>query len=1101
MDLLKKRRAGHRGHVTSLTQSLYTKLCEHDPDIETIEMYHNELQRQRDLIEQLDAEILLVTDNEVKEISEASEIIMKISLAMGKAKKLLSQSANETCSRTSVKHNSVKLPQLVLAKFSGNPLDWINFWELFRSAVHIREDIPNSIKFQYLLGQLEGDAAQLLAGFSHSEREYVEAIDLLTKTYGQENILLQARLNALFDLEHPDATSESLSNFRSAFEGHLRVLKAQGSDVDSAGYVFAHLLLRKLPMSTRDNLNRANGPAAWTLDNLRNRIKDEIQHLSSLDDVSKTICTNKLYNFDSDINSRNLNSASFHALSKSTKVFCRFCNGPHYALNCERYWNCETRKKRVMELKICYNCLYKNHSVSQCLNNNRCQNCDKKHHTSLCNQKDLNFLNKNTKFSQNLAYTRNDKESGHNSSSMTISSSMINTTTTSLLPTADIQLQNGHIFEKTKALFDCGSMKTFLLRSIAEKLKLDILKSETLQIDGFNSTGNCESYDVVKVSVNTHEGPIQMISYIVNSLPSRITMNERGKITNYCKNIGYQLADVSNENSFSLGVIIGVDNMHKFIYGTHVCDNVFSLPSKLGTLLLGTFPRENLSQTSASVLHINALDSQNFMDEISNMWKLEAVGIQEPTASEGEALNNFRTNISFKDGKYITRLPWKDENVDLPPNKNMAYRRLCSLWKNLAENREKLECYDGIIKDQLSRDFVEKIEDCSYDGNRVHYLPHHCIEKDSATTPLRVVFDCSAKTKNSLSLNDCLMTGPSLVTDLVSILLRFRLHKYAAVADIEKAFLMVGLNVEDRDACRFLWPEDVHDPNSKILTYRFKVVLFGSTASQFLLNSTIIFHLSKFNNETAKTILRNVYIDNVIATFNCENDLYKFYQESKIMLSSGGFNLREWCSNSKDFMDKLSLTDKMEKEMINVLGLKWNVDADTLSIQSCAPAILEKLTKRQIVSNVSKTFDPLGFLLPITVAGKILIQDLWRSKCGWDENLPENFALNWANYVKNLSEIELELTRSISDYNDPNLHVFADASARCYGAVAYLVEYEKSDFVMAKSRLCPIKAPSLPQLELTALNMAARMANFLIDTFSQEIKVKNIFYGLIVKLS
>lgn len=123
----------------------------------------------------------------------------------------------------------------------------------------------------------------------------------------------------------------------------------------------------------------------------------------------------------------------------------------------------------------------------------------------------------------------------------------------------------------------------------------------------------------------------------------------------------------------------------------------------------------------------------------------------------------------------------------------------------------------------------------------MHYIPHHAVIKDSPTTPIRIVYDCSARAnKHSPSLNDCLLNGPSLVNNLVSILLRFRLARFACSSDIAKAFLMVGLEPIDRESCRFFWPCDPFDPDSKILTYRFTVVLFGSTASQFLLNATIL---------------------------------------------------------------------------------------------------------------------------------------------------------------------------------------------------------------------------------------------------------------------
>ena len=81
--------------------------------------------------------------------------------------------------------------------------------------------------------------------------------------------------------------------------------------------------------------------------------------------------------------------------------------------------------------------------------------------------------------------------------------------------------------------------------------------------------------------------------------------------------------------------------------------------------------------------------------------------------------------------------------------------------------------------------------------------------------PLRIVYDCSFKSNQHPSLNDCLQPGPPLLNDLTGILLRFRLHQYGITADIEKAFLHVNLDQEDRDATRFYWLSDANDPENE----------------------------------------------------------------------------------------------------------------------------------------------------------------------------------------------------------------------------------------------------------------------------------------------
>ena len=105
------------------------------------------------------------------------------------------------------------------------------------------------------------------------------------------------------------------------------------------------------------------------------------------------------------------------------------------------------------------------------------------------------------------------------------------------------------------------------------------------------------------------------------------------------------------------------------------------------------------------------------------------------------------------------------------------------------------------------------------DNSRGHYIPHHAVHKDSPTTPIRIVYDCSCKQGKKSSLNDCLDTGPSLINDMVEMLIRFRLHEVAIVSDIEKAFLNIQLSESDRNFTKFFWLSDPCDTESEFKVY------------------------------------------------------------------------------------------------------------------------------------------------------------------------------------------------------------------------------------------------------------------------------------------
>ena len=118
------------------------------------------------------------------------------------------------------------------------------------------------------------------------------------------------------------------------------------------------------------------------------------------------------------------------------------------------------------------------------------------------------------------------------------------------------------------------------------------------------------------------------------------------------------------------------------------------------------------------------------------------------------------------------------------------------------------------------------------------------IRRDKNTTKLRIVYDASAKVNRNPSLNGCLYKGPYLLPKIVDVLIRFRSHKVAFVADVDKAFLVVSVAPQGREAHRFSWLDDITCDNPKGIAYQFCRVLFGVTTNLLLLNATIEHHLS-----------------------------------------------------------------------------------------------------------------------------------------------------------------------------------------------------------------------------------------------------------------
>ena len=212
------------------------------------------------------------------------------------------------------------------------------------------------------------------------------------------------------------------------------------------------------------------------------------------------------------------------------------------------------------------------------------------------------------------------------------------------------------------------------------------------------------------------------------------------------------------------------------------------------------------------------------------------------------------------------------------------------------------------------------------------------------------------------------------------MLLTFRSHKIAFTADIEKAFLQIELNTQDRDATRFLWLKDVDksaNNTDNLVVYRFCCVLFGAAPSPYLLNATIQHHLAKQDNWISENLQRSIYMDNVLTGTDTEPEALQYYTSSRNCFQEAGMNLRQWTSNSPALNRQAHDDGVYAEPMVKVLGLNWNTNTDTLSLSLEKPIKetnnTEKVSKRSALSLSSKLYDPLGFVEPVTVKAKIMI--------------------------------------------------------------------------------------------------------------------------------
>ena len=408
---------------------------------------------------------------------------------------------------------------------------------------------------------------------------------------------------------------------------------------------------------------------------------------------------------------------------------------------------------------------------------------------------------------------------------------------------------------------------------------------------------------------------------------------------------------------------------------------------------------------------------------LKSFWDLESMGIG-PEATEDKVADHFASSVRLRDNRYEVSLPWREQQHPLPTNYSLSRRRLTGLLHRLRQSPEILQEYDSIIRTQLQSGIVEEVKDG--DAGPVHYLPHHAVVcQDKDTTKVRIVFDASSKSTGP-SLNDCLHVGPKFNQKINEILFRFRSYTVALVADIEKAFLMISVSPADRDVLRFLWVEDPFGDEVKLVNLRFTRVVFGVSSSPFLLNATMRHHLQLYQASKPRLVemlARSTYVDDIVAGADTESEAYQLYLDAKEVLIS--FNLRKFVSNSpylqkqidekeatvpneqppsigpaeETFSEVTIPTDSLSRPgERKVLGVRWRVEDQLVFDLTHLAEKAAKLqpTKSNVVSVGGQIYDPLGYLAPVTITFKILMQEVCRIRFGWDQPLTGEPLLKWS---------------------------------------------------------------------------------------------------------
>lgn len=986
---------------------------------------------------------------------------------------------------------SVKLPRIQLPYFTGKYEEFPTYKDLFTSLVHDNTSLSNVQKLHYLKTSVTGEAEVLLRHIQITDSNYLQAWDLLKSRYGNKRLISTSVFKKLFNQKKiNNQSAPSIKSLMDTTTECLNSLQNLGISTDSWDPMIVFLVVQKLDTlthkeweehsysSTSDELPKWNKLKAF--------LEAKFRTLELVTPSTSSVTTREKISVQKSFHVSNEAKRQRPVATDEAQVSCAFCKGNHHIFNCKDYakQSVEDRHEFALKNNLCFNCLISNHNVFRCKQPTSCRICKRRHHSLLHlekkqtseDDKAATQINPQTSETQVTAHYSREEQPDQQ---VLLATALVNVTSSS---------GESHVF---RALIDQGSEASFVTARVVELLRLK--RTEVSGTVSGVGEGKQSIKHKVDLSILSNNETIEVKAYVMKTISSNLPAKEVRLNRTELQNL--TLADPSCCTPGKIDILLGAD-----VFARIIEDGLIRLQSGLvvqktrfGWILSGQTNNPNSNQQRT----ITSLFVREDNDMLKRFWEIETdlytkKKILTKEEEECEAIYS-NTTKRDKDGRYIVHLPLKQTEEEtknlIGETKQKAMNRFKQLEKKFEKNEKFKEDYAKVIDEYLQMDHMKKVED--KDNENLVYLPHHAVvREDKDTTKVRAVFDASCKGTQGNSLNDTMMVGPVLQPDLRSLIITWRKYKICIVGDIVKMYRMVMVAEEHKNLQCILWR---NNQDEDLETYKLQTVTFGTAAAPFLavrtLNQLADDEAHDYP-EAATVIKESFYMDDLMTGDDDVPKVKKLCHDIKEVLRRGGFTMQKWSSNSEEVLQfiqegeknmKNELEIKLDK-IIKILGLTWDRKEDKFKIKVNLPEMKYPVTKRTILSDVARLFDPFGWLSPVVIIAKIMIQKLWLCNLGWDNELPPELVEEWTQYRESLTDLRsLEVPRWLQTSptnKEVQVHGFSDASLTSYAAVTYLRVVDEEDkvhvtMIASRTRVAPLKQLTIPRLELCASALLA----------------------------
>ena len=1036
--------------------------------------------------------------------------------------------------------------------FSGRPDSYVLWRQIFIPSVHMTKASVNW-KVSALLAcfnMSDPELRHIADGIPADGDGYRLAIRRLEKHYGHPLGVLGARQRALAAITRVKrADTPTIHRLYLKLEDLINEFERLNRPADAFGSHLYEEVIRKLDPDLLSDFHLWNSAVA------KHTVPCAVSLLAWLDELL-------------DVRRAGLaqapqqphSPAQAFQTSVSVKFVCPFDNQEHRIIKCPLFQAAtpNDRRKMLQKVRRCFSCFEEGHDTSSCPRNVTCKECQNKHHTLLHGAK---FFKKRTTFRAHTTQVDTDSDSAEDDEEEevpTVVHQAYHAGARSRVSLQTVPIQcvnplNGRVAH-LNCMLDSGATASFISQKAAEELGLQG-RAALATIKGFNGASFEQeimvSHLLIRTTNTDHEVSVQVVkdpaaSYkpfdwtkvqhlhdhlrglpLSPPVPDRVVDIMLGQATPHL--LSAVSPDVAPQEPggpiarhTALGWTVGgptglspstSDESSFYVLKCHapVVATPWSATQWSSFKFNTTSPSDSQTTKQDKRPPAASPSTDRALHElVQRMFDVDdAAGPLANSVRDEQVFAYLRKNMIMVDGRYQLPVLWKKRPPPLTNNYAYALSRLKSLEASKLFASPTLQRqYLSQIEEWTRRQFVEEVGSDTPADDKAYYLAHFGVHNPhKPSSQLRTVMDAAAKPNGRLSLNDHVHKGPKLVTELVTVLLRFRRHNVAVGADIEKMFHKLQMPEEDRDFHRFLWRTS---PGEQPKVFRWRSHVFGNAGSPCVAIFAIKEHARQHRLQypsAAETLIHSTLVDDSLDSRPTIEEAAALLSQLTELLAKADMPLKKIVSSHPEVLRNipqecitpgLRLSDYCNKDAplptLKTLGVIYQAEGDYFTFSLDTPPTTVRWTKRTILQFEARLYDPHGLVLPFVLAARMILQHLWRERVDWDDPCPAPILKKWKEWLAALPGLQqVRIPRCIHPVHlHPlriALHIFCDASAEAYAAVAYVVAYfddeeTTSRLLLARGRVAPIKQVSIPRLELMAAELALNLAFCIVAAYS-----------------